>query len=147
MKRDFGSCVSAAFISDRIGVMPLPPAKATYSRCACWIELPAKAAVRRHHIEDVAGFEFVIDPAGKGAAGDFLDADLQRPFGRRDADGIIAPELFAADFAAEREVLAGFEFEGLAQLVRQLKPHRHRIRRFAFHFRDLELVKVNSRHQ
>jgi hypothetical protein len=93
VKRLFGSSPSAVLISEIMGVMPLPPAK----------------AVRRHDRQPVAGLEVIAGPVGEEAAGDALDGDLELVVGGRGAQRIVATHFLPVDDRHDGEMLAGLE--------------------------------------
>ena len=71
------------------------------------IERAGEAAVRRHDVKLVAGFEIVADPVGKHASGDALHRHHQIILERRGAQGIIAPHFLAVDIGEQCQMLAG----------------------------------------
>ena len=100
----------------------------------------AEAAGRRHHVEFVAGLQFVGGPVRERAAIDLLHRDAQFAVVGAGADRIGAAHFLAVHRGAQGQVLAGREAVVVRQLLRDRKGHRHRIRGFAAQIVDGETV-------
>ena len=85
-----------------------------------------ETALRRHHLDGVAGIEPIIYEGGEQSAIDLLDADAQAPFTEPRTDRIGSPHVLAANGRAQRQVLAGPVTKQVAQI---LGKHRRRCKR------------------
>jgi hypothetical protein len=81
---------------DRMGVMPLPPAMPRWWRCARRLDGHEEAALRRHHVDGVAGLEVLVDPVGEHAAAHLAHADAQLAVVDAGADRIGAAQVLPA---------------------------------------------------
>ena len=108
------------------------------------VEIAREAAVRRHHLDRVAGLQPVIRPIGEEPAGNPFDGDGERPVPRRDAERIIAADIFIFDLSLERQMLAWLEFEGLAQIIRHGEADRAGLGGLVDHFGDGEGVETGA---
>ena len=88
----------------------------------------AEAAGRRHHVELVAGLQFVGRPARERAAIDLLHGDAQLAVLGSGADRIGAADFLAVHGRAQRQILAGRKAVIVCKLFRDRKGQRHRVR-------------------
>ena len=101
-----------------------------------------ETAGRRHHVEFVAGLQFVRGPVRERAAIDLFHGDPQLAIVRPRADRIGTAHFLAVHGGAQSEVLPRREAVVVLQLLRDRKRHRHRIRGFAAEIVDGETVKA-----
>ena len=106
----------------------------------------AEAAGRRHHVEFVAGFQFVGGPARERAAVDLLHGDAQFAVVGAGADRIGAAHFLAVHRRAQGQILPGRKAVVVGELLRNRKGQRHRIRGFAAQIVDGETMKAGLGH-
>ena len=74
-----------------------------------------EAALRREDLDLVAGLELPVHPGGEGTAIDMAHAHAQFVVVDAGADRVRPAQVLAVDVAAQRQVLALREAEGVAQ--------------------------------
>ncbi len=91
----------------------------------------AEAAGRRHHIEFVAGLQFVRGPVRERAAVDLLHGDAQFAIVGAGADRIGTAYFLAVHGGAQGQVLPGVEAVVVRQVLWNRECQRHGVRRLA----------------
>ena len=102
----------------------------------------AEAAGRRHHVELVAGLQFVGGPVRERAAVDLFHGDTQLAVVGPRADRIGTAHFLAVHRRAQGEVLPRREAVIVFQLLRDRKRHRYSVSGFAAQVADGETVKA-----
>ena len=105
----------------------------------------AKAALRGHHLQPVAGFHLAVQPAGEDTAFHAANADAQA-IGRPGADGIRTPLFLPRHRAAQRQVLARLKVVQALPFGRHVKGQHQRVIGFGLHAAHRQLVEVQQAH-
>ena len=121
-----------------------PPRQKHIAALAAFLECPGEAAVRRHGVDHVTGFDLAVRPGREAPLGHFLHGDAQFAFMGRDTDGIIAADFFPTDVDLQRQMLTGTKLEFLFQLFGHLEKNRHGVGRLPADIGNLELVESNG---
>jgi hypothetical protein len=140
---DSGCSSSVLAAIDRMGVMPEPAAKPTRWMARFFL---TEAAVRRHHLDGVAGLDRLGRPVGEQAASTGrMPTPARRPCqaAARAADGVAAAHVLAVDGGAQGEELAGLEGEA-SFVVGDGEGDRHRAGRLGADALDGEVVETES---
>ena len=91
------------------------------------------------HRQPIAGRQGLVGVAAEAAAGQVLDAHLER-FAGQAANGISPFEPLAANGLGEGEILAGIEVKPVFERLRHRQAHPHRLLRFPNDRRHLKFV-------
>ena len=114
------------------------------------VQMREEAAVRRHHVDGVAGLQRVEREIRKAAAAHALDADAQFAvavvIGDADADRIRPARFLTVDVRFQRDELALRESKMLAQFDGDFEGDRDRVGGFGPHFADAQRMKLRSGH-
>ncbi|CAK0137292.1 Uncharacterised protein [Burkholderia pseudomallei] len=114
------------------------------------VQVREEAAVRRHHVDRVAGLERIEREVREAAAAHALDADAQLAVAvvirRADADRIRAAGFLAVDVRLQRDELALREAVSVAQLGRHFERHRDGVGGFGPHVANAQRMELRSRH-
>ena len=94
-----------------------------------------EASHRRHDVQNVAGRDLLVSPAGKPPVGDLLDADAQVGILDGGADRVASTHLFAVDLGAKGQVLTLLKSKRFLMLCRHVERQHNRVTRFMTHAR------------
>ncbi|MGF6739312.1 hypothetical protein OKW47_003058 [Paraburkholderia atlantica] len=114
------------------------------------VQVREEAAVRRHHVDRVAGLQRVEREVRETPAAHALDADAQLAVavvvGDAHADRIRAARFLAVDMRLQRDELALREAILVAQFGRDFEGNRHRIGGFGTYFADTQRMELRGGH-
>jgi hypothetical protein len=105
-----------------------------------------EAALRRHHLDDVAGLQGFVDPGREPSARHPADADAQLAVGDAGANRVGAALVAAADGVAQGQVLALGEAERVAQVSGHVERDDHRLVGVGADALHLERMEVEAGH-